>query len=71
MPRPPTCAGQVTYELEAFCQAYGHPRGKVFTVEVTYNAATYVYDGVTGTVDAGLVVFDLHDDDLVETRKAH
>ncbi len=67
----PKCDGQIVYEFEDFCRDYGHPAGQMFTFEVTHNAATYVYADVIGTVEADKVVFDLHDDDLVATRKAH
>lgn len=67
----PKCDGQITYEFEAFCRDYGHLAGRMFTFEVTLNGATYVYAHVIGTVHDGMVSFDLHDDDLVATRKAH
>ena len=65
------CAGQIVYDLDEFCQDYGHPSGQWFTFEVTSNAVTYVYARVTGKVDGDSVVFDLSEDDLVGTRKAH
>lgn len=63
--------GQIDYDLEEFCEEYGHPQGRSFTFEVTSDAVTYVYAGVVGTVRAGTVVFELTSDDLVCTRKAH
>lgn len=65
------CEGQVTYDFEEFCADYGHPAGKLFTFEVTSNAVTYVYADVTGKVSGDEVIFDLHGEDLVGTRKAH
>jgi hypothetical protein len=59
------------YDLEEFCQDYGHPSGQLFTFEITSNAVTYVYANVVGVVRAGKVVFDLNGNDLVYTRKAH
>jgi len=63
--------GQITYDFEEFCEDYGHPQGQLFTFEVTCHAVTYVYAGVTGVVRSGQVIFDLSDEDLVSTRKAH
>ena len=63
--------GQIAYDLEEFCQDYGHPRGRSFTFEVTCDAVTYVYADVVGTVRAGKVIFELNGADLVCTRKAH
>jgi hypothetical protein len=65
------CAGQIVYDFEEFCRDYGHPAGKCFTFEVTSNAVTYVYARVAGEVDGDQVVFDLTDEDLVGTHKAH
>lgn len=65
------CDGQIAYDLEEFCQDYGHPWGQLFTFEITFNAVTYVYTNVVGVIRAGEVVFDLNGDDLVYTRKAH
>lgn len=65
------CDGQIAYDLEEFCQDYGHPAGQLFTFEITCNAVTYVYTNVVGVVRAGEVVFDLNGDDLLYTRKAH
>ena len=65
------CDGQIAYDLEEFCQDYGHPAGQLFTFEITCNAVTYVYANVVGIVRASEVVFDLNGDDLVRTRKAH
>ncbi len=63
--------GQIAYDLEEFCEEYGHPRGRSFTFEVTCDAVTYVYADVVGTVCDGTVTFELISDDLVCTRKAH
>jgi hypothetical protein len=63
--------GRISYDLEEFCNDYGHPAGQMFTLEVTHNAVTYVYADVIGTIHAGEVIFDLEGDDLVHTRKAH
>jgi len=63
--------GRISYNLEEFCNDYGHPAGQMFTLEVTHNAVTYVYADVIGTIHAGEVIFDLEGDDLVDTRKAH
>ena len=63
--------GRISYDLDEFCKDYGHPTGQVFTFEVTHNATTYVYAEVSGTIQAGEVIFDLNGDDLVDTRKAH
>jgi hypothetical protein len=63
--------GQLAYELEEFCKDFGHPQGQSFTFEVTFNAVTYVYADVVGTVYDGKVIFDLSSEDLVCTRKAH
>jgi hypothetical protein len=63
--------GQLSYDLEDFCRTYGHPAGRQFTIEVTYDAVTYVYADVVGTVHAGEVIFYLDSDDLVDTRKSH
>jgi hypothetical protein len=63
--------GRIAYDLEEFCNDYGHPAGQLFTLEVTHNAVTYVYADVVGTIQAGEVIFDLEGDDLVHTRKAH
>jgi hypothetical protein len=63
--------GQITYDLVEFCQDYGHPEGQLFTFEVTCNAVTYVYANVAGEVRVDKVIFDLSDDELVDTRKAH
>ena len=62
--------GQIAYDLEEFCQNYGHPKGKSFTLEVTCDAVTYVYADLVGTVRAGEVIFELNSEDLVCTRKA-
>jgi hypothetical protein len=35
--------GQITYDLEEFCEDYGHPRGQLFTFEVTCGVLTYIY----------------------------
>jgi hypothetical protein len=63
--------GRIAYDLEEFCNDYGHPAGQLFTLEVTHNAVTYVYADVAGTIQAGEVIFDLDGEDLVDTRKAH
>jgi hypothetical protein len=63
--------GQISYDLNEFCQDYGDPAGQLFTFEVTCNSVTYVYANVMGTVCASKVIFDLNGDDLVDTRKAH
>jgi hypothetical protein len=63
--------GQIAYDLDEFCKDYGHPAGRSFTFEVTYDAVTYVYADVVGTVCAGKVIFELCGGDLVCTRKAH
>jgi hypothetical protein len=63
--------GQLSYDLEDFCETYGHPAERRFTIEITHNAVTYVYAEVVGTVRAGQVIFDLNADDLVDTRKSH
>ena len=63
--------GQIVYDLETFCKDYGHPRGQVFTVEVTCDAVTYVYEGITGIVRDRSVIFELGVEDLTRTRKAH
>ena len=63
--------GQIVYDFEEFCEDYGHPQGQLFTLEVTCDAVTYVYSGVAGVVRAGKVTFELSDEDLVGTRKAH
>jgi hypothetical protein len=72
MPRgAPAYDGQIAYELEEFRRDYGDPAGKLFTVEITCNATTYVYANVAGEVRSGQVVFDLSGEDLVDTRKSH
>ena len=63
--------GQIAYDLEEFCQDYGHPHGKAFTLEVTCDAVTYVYAHIVGFVHAGQVIFELRGEHLVCTRKAH
>jgi hypothetical protein len=63
--------GRIAYNFEEFCKDYGHPAGRLFTLEVTHNATTYVYADVSGKVLGGEVIFDLEGDDLVITRKAH
>jgi hypothetical protein len=63
--------GQIAYDLEEFCEEYGHPCGRCFTFEVTCDAVTYVYADVVGTVSAGTVTFELNSDDLISMRKAH
>lgn len=63
--------GQIGYDLDEFCKDYGHPHGKLFTLEVTCDAVTYVFADVVGTVCATEVIFELSRDDLVCTRKAH
>jgi hypothetical protein len=69
--RAPDYDGQIAYELEEFRKDYGDPRGQLFTLEITYNATTYVYANVAGEVRSGQVVFDLSGNDLVDTRKCH
>lgn len=68
---PSDIDGQIAYDLEDFCEEYGHPQGRSFTLEVTCDAVTYIYEDVVGAVYAGTVVFDLNSEDLVCTRKAH
>ena len=63
--------GQISYDLEEFCRDYGHPRGRSFTFEVTYDAVTYVYADVIGSIRAGKVIFELSREDLVCRQKAH
>lgn len=63
--------GEIAYDLEEFCENYGHPQGRSFTFEVTCDAVTYVYADVVGIVHAGEVIFELCSEDLVRTRKAH
>jgi len=63
--------GQIDYDLDEFCKDYGHPHGRLFTFEVTCEAVTYVYADIVGTVRAGKVIFELKNEDLVCTRKAH
>ena len=63
--------GQIAYDLDEFCQDYGHPIGKSFTFEVTCHAVTYVYADVEGAIQDGEVIFELSRDHLVDTRKAH
>ncbi|HTI82267.1 MAG TPA: hypothetical protein VL614_17590 [Acetobacteraceae bacterium] len=69
--RPSDVDGQISYDLDEFCEDYGHPQGQLFTFEVTCRAVTYVYAGVAGVVRAGKVIFELSGEDLVSTRKAH
>jgi hypothetical protein len=69
--RPSDVDGQIAYDLDEFCEDYGHPDGQLFTFEVTCHAVTYVYADVAGIVRAGKVIFDLSNGDLVCTRKAH
>jgi hypothetical protein len=71
MESAPDGDGQIAYDLDEFCEKYGHPSGQLFTFEITCNAVTYVYAGVAGVVRARKVIFDLNPDDLVVTRKAH
>lgn len=63
--------GLITYDFEEFCDDYGHPAGRLFTLEVTHGAVTYIYADVTASVRGSEVVFYLNADDLVLTRKAH
>jgi hypothetical protein len=63
--------GQIVYDFDEFCRDYGHPGGRSFTFEVTYDAVTYVYADVVGTVCADKVIFEFSGDDLISTRKAH
>ena len=63
--------GQIVYDFDEFCRDYGHPAGQCFTFEVTSNAVTYVYARVVGEIDGDQVIFELTEDDLVSTRKAH
>jgi hypothetical protein len=63
--------GQIAYDLDEFCKDYGHPDGRLFTLEVTCDAVTYVYANVIGTIRAREVIFELNAEDLVDTRKAH
>jgi hypothetical protein len=63
--------GQIDYDFEEFFRDYGHPEGRLFTLEVTCDAVTYVYADIVGTLRSGKVIFDLCRDDLVCTRKAH
>ena len=63
--------GQIAYDLDDFCEQYGHPEGQLFTFEVTCDAVTYVYADLVGTVRGGKVIFELSGEDLVSTRKAH
>ena len=69
--RPSDIDGQIAYDLEEFCEEYGHPCGRCFTFEVTCGAVTYVYADVVGTVHADKVIFELNSEDLICTRKAH
>jgi hypothetical protein len=57
--------------MRAQLRAYGNPRDRSFTLEVTCDAVTYVYPDVGGTVRAGEVIFELSREDLVCTRVAH
>lgn len=57
--------------LEEFCKDYRHPVGYLFAFEMTCSAITCVYANVIGTVRATKRVFDLNDENLVSTRKAH
>ena len=41
---------QVAYELEEFRKDYGDPAGQLFTLEITYNATTYVYDAASNRI---------------------
>jgi len=63
--------GQIAYDFDEFCEDYGHPHGQLFTLEVTYDAVTYVFTDIVGTVRAGEVIFELNGEDVVCTRKAH
>jgi hypothetical protein len=63
--------GQIAYDFEEFCNDYGDPHGRSFTFEVTFDAVTYVYANVVGTVRADKLIFELNSEDLVCTRKAH
>ena len=63
--------GQIAYDLDEFCKDYGHPQGQLFTLEMTYDALTYVFSDIVGTVRAGEVIFELNNEDVVCTRKAH
>jgi hypothetical protein len=67
----PECDGRIAYDLQEFCKDYGHPAGRLFTLEVTHDAVTYIYADVPGAVRGNEVIFDLHGEDLVDTRKAH
>jgi hypothetical protein len=71
MRNEPDHDGQIAYDLKEFCEDYGHPAGRLFTVEITCDATTYVYTNVVGTVRAGRVILELYGEDLVGTRKAH
>jgi len=63
--------GQIIYDFDEFCEDYGHPRGQLFTFEVTSDSVTYVYAAVARTVQGGKVIFELSGENLVSTRKAH
>jgi hypothetical protein len=62
---------QIAYDLEEFCEDFGHPRGKSFTFEVTCDAVTYVYADIVGTVQARKMIFEFNSENIVCTRKAH
>jgi len=63
--------GWIAYDFDEFCRDYGHPTGRLFTLEVTHDAVTYIYTEMIGTIRGNEVIFDLSDEDVVIARKAH
>ena len=63
--------GAISYDLAEFLHEYGNPAGKTFTVEVTYDGKTYIYDGVIGEIRENEVVIDLASGKFVGERYLH
>jgi hypothetical protein len=62
---------QIAYDLDEFCAIHGDPVGRLFRIEITRDAVTYLFAEVAAAIEAGKIVFDLNDADLTSTRKAH
>jgi hypothetical protein len=62
---------QIACDLDEFREIHGDPAGRLFRIEITRDAVTYVYAEVAAAVEAGKIVFELNDADITSTRRAH
>jgi hypothetical protein len=63
--------GVISYDVAEFLHEFGHPAGRTFRVEVTYNGTIFIYDEVVGEIQGNEVVIELAAGMFVGERHLH